>query len=102
MMCRGEGFATAPVAEFGVRPPTGAGSCTGAEPAGTLRAPPVAGAASAPPPTPSACRSAPPLWSLAAGGKRTWVSKKGRVDVTGQLDPAPMHKDCLGNTLHVL
>lgn len=72
---------------------TGAGSCTGAGPAGTPRAPPAAGAASAPPPTPSACRSAPPLWSWAEGQKCDTLSERGSLAIMWPVGLIPILKD---------
>lgn len=93
------GEAGAPLQEGRLRAlRTGAGSCTGAAPAGSLRAPPAAAAASAPPRTPSACRSAPPLWSWAEGRESNTVSKKGRTAGTWRVDPISILKERLGNT----
>lgn len=60
----------------GVSTRTGAGSCTGAGPAGSSRAPPVAGVASVPPRTRSACHSVLTVGSWAEGRKRKIVNEK--------------------------
>lgn len=69
----------------GVCARTGAGSCTGAGPAGSSHVLPAVAAASAPPPTPSAGRSAPTVWSWAAGGKRNTSHEKGITNITGPV-----------------
>ena len=71
---------------------TGAGSCTGAGPAGSSRAPPAVAAASAPPPTPSAGRSAPTVWSWAVGGERNTSHEKGITNLTGPGDYFHSHR----------
>lgn len=58
---------------------TGAGSCTGAGPAGSSHAPPAAVAASAPPRTPNACHSVLTVGSWAEGGKCKTVNEKGII-----------------------